>query len=183
MAKICIKDVHPVASTSHFSAAKNLALALQLPQVAQRQIDRSGECSMTIPIIAAVAGAVLIILQAILMILVGMHRIRNRINLGMGDDPALERKIRRHGNLAENAALFIVVLALAEMTVVPNDVVQIIALVFIVGRILHAIALSTVAGSQGAETGKIFQALRAIGAFTTFGSFIALGGYLLASIF
>ena len=94
---------------------------------------------MTIPIIAAVAGAVLVILQAILMILVGMHRIRNRINLGTGDDPALERKIRRHGNL--------------------------------------------VAGSQGAETGKIFQAFRAIGAFATFGSFIALGGYLLAGIF
>ena len=138
---------------------------------------------MTIPIIAAVAGAVLIILQALLMILVGIHRIRNRINLGTGDDPALERKIRRHGNLAENAALFIVVLALAEMTVVPNDIVAIIALIFIAGRILHAIALSTVAGSHGAEKGKILQAFRAIGAFATFGSFIALGGYLLAGIF
>ncbi|MEH6660652.1 MAG: MAPEG family protein [Parasphingorhabdus sp.] len=138
---------------------------------------------MTIPIIASVAGAVLVILQAILMILVGMHRIRNRINLGTGDDPVLERKIRRHGNLAENAALFIVVLALAEMTVVPNNVVAIIAIIFIIGRILHAIALSTVAGSQGAKTGKIFQAFRAIGALTTFGSFIALGSYLLAGIF
>jgi len=138
---------------------------------------------MTIPIIAAVAGALLIILQAILMILVSMHRIRNRINLGSDDEPALERKIRRHGNLAENAALFIVVLALAEMTVVPNNVVAIIAIVFIVGRLLHAIALSTVAGSQGGKTGKAFQAFRAIGAFTTFGSFIALGCYLLAGIF
>ena len=138
---------------------------------------------MTTPIIAAVAGAILIILQAILMILVGAHRIRNRVNLGTGDDPALERKIRRHGNLAENAALFIAVLALAEMTVVPNDVVRIIALVFIVGRIFHAIALSTVAGSQGAEKGKIFPIFRAIGAFSTFGSFLALGGYLLVGIF
>ncbi|MEH6700276.1 MAPEG family protein [Parasphingorhabdus sp.] len=138
---------------------------------------------MTIPIIAAVAGAVLIILQAILMILVGTHRIRNRVNLGTGDDPALERKIRRHGNLAENAALFIVVLALAEMTVVPNNIVRIIALVFIIGRIFHAIALSTVAGSHGAESGKIFAGFRAIGALTTFGCFIALGGYLLFGIF
>lgn len=138
---------------------------------------------MTIPIIAAATGALLIILQAILMILVGAHRIRNRINLGTGDDPALERKIRRHGNLAENAALFIVVLALAEMTVVPNDIVLIIALVFIIGRVFHAIALSTVAGSHGDEKGKIFAAFRAIGAFTTFGSFIALGGYLLVGIF
>ncbi len=138
---------------------------------------------MTIPIIAALAGAVLIILQGILMMLVGTHRVRSGVNLGTGDDSALERKIRRHGNLAENAALFIVVLALAEMTVVPNDVVRIIAIVFIVGRILHAIALSTVAGSHGAETGKIFPIFRAIGAFATFGSFIALGGYLLTGIF
>lgn len=138
---------------------------------------------MTIPIIAAVAGAILVLLQAILMILVAVHRIRDRIGLGTGDDPALERKIRRHGNLAENAALFIVVLALAEMTVVPNDVVAIIAIIFVIGRIFHAIALSTVAGSHGAEKGRIFAALRAIGAFSTFGSFIALGGYLLAGIF
>lgn len=138
---------------------------------------------MTPPIIAAVAGAVLIILQAILMILVGVHRIRNRVNLGTGDDPALERKVRRHGNLAENAALFIVVLALAEMTVVPNEVVRIIALIFILGRILHAIALSTIAGSHGATTGRIFPIFRALGALTTFGSFVFLGGYLLAGIF
>ena len=138
---------------------------------------------MTIPIIAAVAGAVLIILQAILMVLVGAHRIRNRINLGTGDDPVLERKIRRHGNLSENAALFIVVLPLAEMTVVPNEVIRILALVFIVGRILHAIALSTVAGSHGAKAGKIFPIFRAVGAFATFGSFLVLGSYLLAGIF
>ncbi|VWX60676.1 MAPEG family protein [Sphingorhabdus sp. 109] len=138
---------------------------------------------MTIPIIAAFAGALLVILQAILMLPVAMHRIRNRIALGTGDDPVLERKVRRHGNLAENAALFIVVLALAEMTVVPNDVVRNIAIIFLAGRILHAIALSTVSGSHGADTGKIFQAFRAIGAFTTFGGFLVLGGYILAGLF
>ena len=138
---------------------------------------------MTIPIIAAVAGALLVILQAILMILVGAHRLRNRISLGTGDDPVLERKIRRHGNLAENAALFIVILALAEMTVVPNDVVAIIAVIFVVGRVLHAIALSPFAGSDDSSGGKFFAVLRAIGAFSTFGCFIALGFYLLFGIF
>jgi len=137
---------------------------------------------MTIPIIAALAGAILIILQAMLMMLVGIHRVRAGINLGVGDDPVLERKIRRHGNLAENAALFIVVLALAEMTVVPNEVVKVIAIIFIVARIFHAIALSTLAGSQGSEGGAVFKALRALGAFGTLGSFLVLGGYLLFGI-
>ena len=137
---------------------------------------------MTIPIIAAVTGAVLIILQALLMITVGMHRIRHGVNLGTGEDQALERKIRRHGNLAENAGLFVAVLALAEMTVVPNNVVRTIAIIFIVARLSHAIALSSVAGSHGAEGGKVFVAARAIGAFGTFGCFLALGGYLLTGI-
>ena len=138
---------------------------------------------MTIPIIAAATAAMLAILQALLMIAVGLHRIRNRVALGTGDDPALERKIRRHGNLAENAALFIVVLALAEMTVVPDDLVRIIAIVFILGRILHALALSTVAGSHGSATGRIYPIMRAVGAFITFGCFMVLGFSLLAGIF
>ncbi len=137
---------------------------------------------MTIPIIAALTGAVLIILQALLMVMVGAHRIRSGVNLGTGDDQALERKIRRHGNLAENAGLFVAVLALAEMTVVPNSVVEIIAVIFIIARLSHAAALSSVAGSHGADGGKIFVAARAIGAFGTFGCFLALGGYLMAGI-
>ena len=137
---------------------------------------------MTPPIIAAVTGAVLIILQAILMATVGAHRAKSGINLGTGEDPALERKIRRHGNLAENAALFVVVLALAEMTVVPDNVVRIFAIVFIVARIFHAIGISNQAGAQGGEGGKFFVAARVIGATGTLLPFLALGGYLLYSI-
>lgn len=134
---------------------------------------------MTVPIISAYAGGLLIILQAVLMITVGLYRGQKGINLGTGNDPAMERKIRRHGNLAENAGIFIAVLALAEMIGVPGQIVQIIAIIFIVARISHAIALSTPAGSHGAETGKIFVLARIIGAFGTFASLIALGGFTL----
>ena len=138
---------------------------------------------MTIPIYSAAAGAILIILQAILMVMVGLHRVKSGVNLGVGEDPALERKIRRHGNLAENAALFIVVLALAEMTIVPNNVIRIIAITFIVARLFHAIALSTEAGAQGTKSGKIFVAMRVLGASGTLLCFLALGGYILFGIF
>jgi len=134
---------------------------------------------MTIPVYAAAAGAILITLQAILMLLAGAYRGKSGIYLGTGDDPVMERKIRRHGNLAENAGLFVAVLALAEMTVVPNHIVQYIAIAFVVARISHAIALSTEAGSHGAETGKIFVALHRVGVFGTLLSFLALGGYTL----
>ena len=137
---------------------------------------------MTAPIISAYAGGILIILQAILMVLAGSYRAKKGINIGVGDDPVMERKIRRHGNLAENAALFVVVLALAEMTVVPHRVVMIIAILFVVARFSHALAFSTVAGSHGAEGGKIFVLARIIGAFGTFASFLALGGFLLFNL-
>ncbi len=134
---------------------------------------------MTIPIYAAAAGAFLIILQALLMVTVGAYRGKSGISLGGGDDPALERKIRRHGNLAENAGLFVAVLALAEMTVVPNIVVQYIAIAFVIARIFHAIALSSAVGAQGGEGSKFFVVARVIGAMGTFLSFVVLGGYIL----
>ncbi|MEP2987521.1 MAG: MAPEG family protein [Parasphingorhabdus sp.] len=137
---------------------------------------------MTIPIYAAAAGAFLIILQALLMVTVGAYRGKSGISLGVGDDPALERKIRRHGNLAENAGLFVAVLALAEMTVVPNIVVQYIAIAFIVARIFHAIALSSAVGAQGDEGSKFFIIARVIGAMGTFLSFLTLGGYILTGL-
>ncbi|QTD57220.1 MAPEG family protein [Parasphingorhabdus cellanae] len=137
---------------------------------------------MTVPIISAYAGGFLIIMQAILMVLTGLHRAKSGINLGVGDDPVMERKIRRHGNLAENAGLFVAVLALAEMTGVTTQVIMTIAIVFVVVRLFHAIALSTEAGSHGAETGKIFVLARIIGAFGTLLSFLALGAFLLLNL-
>ncbi len=137
---------------------------------------------MTVPIISAYAGSLLIIMQAILMVLTGLHRGKAGINLGTGDDQVMERKVRRHGNFAENAAIFIAVLALAEMTVVSGQVIMIIAIIFVVTRIFHAIALSTEAGSHGAENGKIFVGARVLGALGTLGSFLALGGFLLFNL-
>lgn len=137
---------------------------------------------MTVPIISAYAGSLLIIMQAILMVLAGRHRVKSGISLGLGDDPAMERKIRRHGNLAENAGLFVAVLALAEMTGVATQAVMIIAIAFLVVRLSHAIALSTEAGSHGAKGGKIFVLARVIGAFGTFACFLTLGGFLLFNV-
>jgi len=52
----------------------------------------------------------------------------------MGDDRDLERKVRRHGNLAENAAIFVVVLALAEMIGTGSAMLWALGLIFLVGR-------------------------------------------------
>ncbi|MEO1167570.1 MAG: MAPEG family protein [Pseudomonadota bacterium] len=134
---------------------------------------------MPLPVISASVAAIILILQLVLMILVGMHRVRTNTGVGMGDDKELERKIRRHGNLAENAALFLVVLALAELVGGSAQVLTIVAVAFVVARLSHALAFSSLTGSHGEDGNRIFIAARIIGAFGTFASGLFLSGYLL----
>lgn len=129
-----------------------------------------------LPIYTAMLGAFMIILQVILMLTVGLHRSKGQF-IGIGDDRDLERKVRRHGNLAENSGLFLVVIALFEMIVGQSTYVAAVCLVFAIARLLHAAGFSSLAGSHGDDlTGarKAFAGMRAMGAFGTLGVAVAL---------
>ena len=135
---------------------------------------------MEFPFTAAFVGAVLIILQQVLMVSTGRHRAGVKRGVGFGDDQDLERKIRRHGNLAENAAIFLVVLSLAEGASGGGLVTTILGVLFLAARISHAIAFSSLSGSHGQENGaRIFVLCRMAGALGTALSGVALGAYLL----
>ena len=84
---------------------------------------------MNLPIYAAALGAFLIVLQVALMLSVGFHRTKGQF-LGVGEDKHLERKVRRHGNLAENSGLFLVVIALFEMLVGQTSFVLVLCIAF-----------------------------------------------------
>lgn len=135
---------------------------------------------MEFPYVAASVGAVLIILQQVLMMIAGTYRGKVRIGVGFGEDKTLERKIRRHGNLAENAAIFLVVLGFAEMLSGGGLIVAILGSVFLIARLAHAIAFSSLSGSHGSEGGgRLFVLCRMLGALGTGLSGILLGLYLL----
>lgn len=130
---------------------------------------------MNLPVYTAALGAFLIVLQVALMLSVGLHRSKGQF-IGIGDDRDLERKVRRHGNLAENSGLFLVVIALFEMLVGQTTFVLALCAVFAAARLLHALGFSSLAGSHGEDlTGarKAFAGMRAMGAFGTLG--VALG--------
>ncbi len=134
---------------------------------------------MEFPATAALVGATLIILQQALMLNTGFHRAKSQIVIGTGTDRNLERKVRRHGNLAENAAIFVVVLALAELRAPESTALIYLGAAFVVARLAHSIAFVSLAGSHRTDEGsKVFLVARAIGAFGTAVSGIALGGYL-----
>ncbi len=122
---------------------------------------------MNAPLYAAALGAFLIVLQVILMLTVGLHRTKGA-PIGIGDDQELERKVRRHGNLAENSGLFLAVLALLEILVGQTWYTAALCGLFAVARISHAVGFSSLAGSHGTEGNKSpFILLRGMGAFGT----------------
>jgi uncharacterized membrane protein YecN with MAPEG domain len=92
-------------------------------------------------VISAITAGVLIIGQAGLLVAVAQRRRSSRQALGDGD-ATLQRLVRRHGNFAENAAIFVASLALLEMMGAARPFVIGLAALFIVGRLLHAIGLS-----------------------------------------
>ncbi len=138
---------------------------------------------MEFPYTAAVVAGCLIILQQALMMNTGIHRGKASIGVGFGEDKELERKIRRHGNLAENAALFIVVLSLTEGLLGGGLIITAFGALFLFARLCHAAAFSSIAGSHGQEgASKIYPKLRVVGALGTALSGIGLGMYLLISV-
>lgn len=138
---------------------------------------------MSLPIITALTAALLLILQQILMITVGAHRGGVKVGAGSGGDTSLERKIRRHGNLAENAPIFLLALALLELSDASSAVVGTLAAAFVAARLLHVLAFASEAGSHLADGSFIFPAMRSVGAISTALIGIGTGTYLLVRVY
>jgi len=98
--------------------------------------------TLAAPIVSAATAGVLIIIQMLLVLTVSFVRRRNKQSLGDGGNDDILRATRRHGNFAENAAIFIVALALFELMGGGRQQVEIYAGIFIFGRLLHAVGLS-----------------------------------------
>jgi uncharacterized membrane protein YecN with MAPEG domain len=117
--------------------------------------------TLALPVVASITVGILIIVQLALMLVVVQNRRRARQSLGDGSDAALLRAVRRHGNFAENAAIFLVALALTEMMGAQRWFVATAAVVFILGRAAHAIGLSMANTVNVWRVGGIFATVAA----------------------
>ncbi len=124
---------------------------------------------ITLPVVTSLTAALIVALQLALMLMVGFKRLELNQGLGDGGQQDLLIAIRRHGNLAENSALFLVTLALVEILGGSTMAVAIIGATFVVVRVSHAIGLSLGDGPNAA---------RALGAFGTLISMSAAAIYL-----
>ncbi|MGH8113496.1 MAG: MAPEG family protein [Rhodanobacteraceae bacterium] len=88
-------------------------------------------------------GALLILALGIrVMWLRNMHG----VNLGSGGNADMERAIRAHANAAEYLPIALLLLVLLAIDQTRPGLLHLFGIVLIVGRILHAIGLSSVSG-------------------------------------
>jgi len=98
------------------------------------------------PSVTAATAVVLAVLQMLLLLFAANGRGRYRTGLGDGGNEKLLRRIRMHGNLAENAPMFLILLGLAEITGQWPTAIPLFALGFILARLSHALGLAISSG-------------------------------------
>ncbi|WP_299327274.1 MAPEG family protein [Parasphingopyxis sp.] len=126
---------------------------------------------MTLPVTAALAAA-----MAALLLLLAVDTVRNRFRtqqaFGMGEDEKLTRASRAHGNLAEHAPIVIIMVALLEMSRANHMGLMVVAGVFVVARVLHALGLYMDPPDKGGPPWP-----RAVGVILTWLVIAALGAW------
>jgi len=100
------------------------------------------------PVTTAATTVAIAVLQTGLMLYVGLGRTQTATGLGDGGDEGLRRRIRMHGNLAENSALFLVLLLLLELTGDWTRAVPVIGAAFVLARLAHPVGLYRSSGAS-----------------------------------
>jgi len=125
---------------------------------------------MNLPLYTALTAACILFLQLGLMLSVGLRRVKYRQGIGDGGHDDLSLLVRRHGNLAENGAIFVVVLAVLEIVGGAPLAVAAFGGTFVLVRVAHAIGLTLGDGPNAA---------RFVGASGTALTGFAMAGYLM----
>lgn len=86
-------------------------------------------------------AAILGILHVIFTLRVGMYRLSNKISLGDGNDKALFKRIRAHGNFTENVPIFLILLLLNELNGLANNALLLLGSLFLLARSVHYITI------------------------------------------
>ena len=110
---------------------------------------------------SVVISGLYISLTAILVVALAMRvvklRRKHKIGLGSADNKELELATRVHANLVENAPIAMALLLVAELNDLSGIYLHLLGIVWIIGRILHAVGLTT--GRGGYHLGRFWGGL------------------------
>lgn len=96
------------------------------------------------------------LLMLVLKLNVGRVRASKKINLGDGNDDAMQRAIRVQGNAVEDVPVVLLGLVGLGLMGAPVMLIHAIGATFLVARILHAVGLG---GMAGAGVGRLIGTL------------------------
>lgn len=96
------------------------------------------------------------LLMVILKLNVGRVRASKKINLGDGNDEAMQRAIRVQGNAVEDVPVVLLGLLGLGLLDAPVMLIHALGATFLVARILHAVGLG---GMPGAGVGRLIGTL------------------------
>ena len=97
-----------------------------------------------LPVTSALASATALLVVRLALLVIRARR-AHKVPHGDGGVPLLARRIRAHGNLTENAALVVVLFALAEaQRALPPPALAALAAFWFAGRLAHAYNMTEV---------------------------------------
>ncbi len=97
--------------------------------------------AVSLPITSALTGGLLILLVVLSGLVTARRAVLGPLQFGDGDDDVLRRRIRAHANLIEIAPMVILGIGLLEYAGAPGLFVLGAAIVFLIGRLLHALRM------------------------------------------
>jgi uncharacterized protein len=107
---------------------------------------------MILPITLTIAGAAAILH---IWLSVRVSRLRRPLKIGVGDggNEILLRRMRAHGNYAENMPIFLILVGLLELAGGNRNILWATAIAFILARLLHAFGMDRPGGNWMRVTG------------------------------
>ena len=83
------------------------------------------------------------ILHVIFTLRVGAYRLKNKINLGDGDDKELRNRIRAHGNFIENVPIALLLLLLNDLHGTSTAVLISVGTILLISRLTHYLTIAS----------------------------------------
>jgi uncharacterized protein len=104
---------------------------------------------MNVPFIVPAYGGLLVLFYIFLGMRVSALRGKAHATIGTGNDPALERAIRAHGNFSEYVPFALLLLGFMEMQRNSSYVLHALCLLLVAGRLIHAFGISQTRETMG----------------------------------
>ncbi len=117
---------------------------------------------LVLPISLTFAAA-LAVINLWLAIRVGQHRVGQKVMHGDGGVPVIQKRMRAHSNFAEYVPIVLVLVVLLELAWGQPMWLWVVAALYVVGRILHALGMDAEQGSPLRMIGFAISALTMLG--------------------